>query len=72
MPAHHRPQQLGRPRAALDPDILRFGPFRGEVERLGRLVFGDSSEVDGASSLRPGSRPELGAGRGRGLGVCRG
>ncbi|BBX15426.1 hypothetical protein CRI77_20155 [Mycolicibacterium duvalii] len=31
-------------------------PFRGEVERLGRLVFGESFEVDVDSDLRIGAR----------------
>ncbi len=40
---------------------LRYvDPFRGEVERLGRLVFGESFEVDVDSDLRIGHRTLLG------------
>ena len=45
---------VGRHRHAMR---LRYvDPFRGEVERLGRLVFGESFEVDVDSDLRIGHR----------------
>ena len=45
---------MGRHRDAMR---LRYvDPFRGEVERLGRIVFGDSFEVDVDSDLRIGHR----------------
>ncbi len=40
-----------------DATRLRYvEPYRGEVERLGRMVFGDSFEVDVDSALRIGQR----------------
>ncbi|MGP4054432.1 AAA family ATPase [Mycobacterium sp. 4D054] len=45
---------MGRHRDALRQRYV--DPFRGEVERLGRIVFGDSFEVDVDSSLRIGHR----------------
>ena len=45
---------MGRHRDAMR---LRYvDPFRGEVERLGRIVFGESFEVDVDSDLRIGHR----------------
>ncbi|MCV7151814.1 AAA family ATPase [Mycolicibacterium pyrenivorans] len=45
---------MGRHRDAMR---LRYvDPFRGEVERLGRIVFGESFEVDVDSELRIGHR----------------
>ncbi|MGZ8803083.1 MAG: ATP-binding protein, partial [Mycobacterium sp.] len=45
---------MGRHRDAMR---LRYvDPFRGEIERLGRLVFGESFEVDVDSELRIGHR----------------
>ncbi|XTP33148.1 AAA family ATPase [Mycobacterium sp. TJFP1] len=45
---------MGRHRDAMRQRYV--DPFRGEVERLGRIVFGDSFEVDVDSSLCIGNR----------------
>ncbi|TRW80914.1 AAA family ATPase [Mycolicibacterium sp. 018/SC-01/001] len=45
---------MGRHRDALRSRYV--DPFRGEVERLGRIVFGDTFEVDVDSELRIGQR----------------
>ncbi len=45
---------MGRHRDAMRQRYV--DPFRGEVERLGRLVFGESFEVDVDSELRIGHR----------------
>ncbi|MEH3138657.1 MAG: AAA family ATPase [Mycobacterium kyogaense] len=45
---------MGRHRAAMRSRYV--DPFRGEVERLGRIVFGDTFEVDVDSDLRIGHR----------------
>lgn len=45
---------MGRHRDAMRQRYV--DPFRGEVERLGRIVFGDSFEVDIDSSLCIGNR----------------
>lgn len=52
--AHLLRTVMGRHR---DAQRLRYvDPFRGEVERLGRIVFGESFEVDVDSELRIGHR----------------
>ncbi len=45
---------MGRHRDAMRSRYV--DPFRGEVERLGRIVFGDTFEVDVDSDLRIGHR----------------
>ncbi|ANI41314.1 AAA family ATPase [Mycolicibacterium vaccae] len=45
---------MGRHRDAMRQRYV--DPFRGEVERLGRIVFGETFEVDVDSSLRIGHR----------------
>ncbi|MCG7597372.1 AAA family ATPase [Mycobacterium sp. PSTR-4-N] len=45
---------MGRHRDAMRSRYV--DPFRGEVERLGRIVFGDTFEVDVDSELRIGHR----------------
>ena len=52
--AHLLRTVVGRHRDAMRQRYV--DPFRGEVERLGRLVFGESFEVDVDSELRIGHR----------------